>query len=145
MSLNFNSQGFLHQTIILSYEELINHFGTNPRRLKQIDNAMQFLRIFYACGCQFVYIDGSFVSTKEYPEDIDLCFDLTDVKAEKLEETFPQFFDPNERGKIHRNLLCHILYFDNNDTSLFDLLETDREGNLKGFIKLILKDLPVQL
>jgi hypothetical protein len=36
MSLNFNTKGYLHETIPLSYEELKYHFGTNPRRMDQI-------------------------------------------------------------------------------------------------------------
>jgi hypothetical protein len=143
MFLNFNSQGFLHQTIALSFEQLIERFGTNPRRFKQLDNALRFFRIFYACGCRFVYIDGSFVSTKKYPEDIDLCFDTTGMDSDKLEKEFPALFVPNEVGKIHRELQCHIFTFSENSTRFFDMLSEDREGNPKGFIKLNLKDLPI--
>jgi hypothetical protein len=143
MFLNFNSKGFLHRTITLSYEELIHHFGINPHRLKQLENAMQFFRIFSSCGCQTVFIDGSFVSRKPYPEDIDLCFDTTGIDADKLEEEFPAFFDPNAIGKIHRELHCHIFTFSENSMRYFDMLSEDREGNLKGFVKLDLKDLPI--
>lgn len=143
MSLNFNSQGFLHQTITLSHDEVVHHFGTNPRRANQLENALRFFRIFYACGCQFVYIDGSFVSTKKYPEDIDLCFDTTSLEADKLKKEFPQFFDLSALGKIHRDLQCHIFTFSENSTRFFDLLSEDREGNRKGFVKLNLKDLPI--
>jgi hypothetical protein len=143
MPLNFNSQGFLHQTITLSYEEIKHHFGTNSRRLRQLDNALQFFRIFYVCSCQFVYLDGSFVSTKKYPEDIDLCFDTTEMDIDKLKSEFPSFFDLNAMGKIHRDLQCHIFTFSENSTRLFDLLSEDREGNRKGFVKLNLKDLPI--
>jgi hypothetical protein len=143
MSLNFNSQGFLHRTITLSYEGLVHHFGTNSRRLEQIKNANQFFRIFYDSGCQVVYIDGSFVSTKKYPEDIDLCFDTTGIDSDKLEKEFPAFFMPNGVGKIHKDLQCHIFTFSENSTRFFDMLSEDREGNPKGFIKLNLKDLNI--
>jgi hypothetical protein len=143
MSLNFNSQGFLHRTITLSHEELSHHFGTNPRRLRHLENALQFFRIFYACGCRFVYIDGSFVSTKIYPEDIDLCFDTTGIDSDKLEKEFPAFFEPNGVGEIHRDLQCHIFTFSETSPRFFDMLSEDREGNPKGFIKLNLKDLTI--
>ena len=145
MSLSFNTKGYLHETIPLSYEELKYYFGTNPRRMDQINNALQFFRIFHTCGCQTVFIDGSFVTKKKYPEDIDLCFDMTSVSNEKMEEVFPQFFDPNEIGKIRRNSLCHIFHFSATDTRLFDLFQYDRDGNFKGFVKLNLKDLPTDL
>jgi hypothetical protein len=54
MSLNFNSQGFLYQTITLTNEELTFHFGTNLKRVKQLNNALQFFRIFYSCGYESV-------------------------------------------------------------------------------------------
>jgi hypothetical protein len=141
MTLDFNSQGFLHRTIALSYEEFRFHFGTNPRRIEQIDNASRYFYIFSLCGCTSVYIDGSFISKKEHPEDIDLCFDLTDVDPKKLERLFPQFFNLNQMGKIRRDFLCHIFHFSVSDMSLFELLQYDRDDNFKGFVELNLKDL----
>src|SRR3981081_4223805 len=111
MRLNFNTQGYLHQTITLTYEEFVYHFGTNPRRQEQIKNALYFFRVFHSCGCQTAYVDRSFVSKKKYPEDIDICFDLTDVDAEKIEREFPQFYDVKEIARIHKDLQCHIFHF----------------------------------
>lgn len=139
MALNFNSQGYLYQTIALTYEEFFIHFGTNERRRQQIGNALTFFRIFYQSGCHTVYVDGSFVSTKKYPGDIDLCFDLTDVDIENIKKGFPQFFDPNEIGRIHRDQQCHIFYLTKNYTILFNMLQNDRSGNSKGFVKLSLE------
>ena len=141
MSLNFNSKSYLYETIILTYEEFVQHFGTNPRRMEQINNALSFFRIFHSCGCKTVYVDGSFVSKKKYPEDIDLCFDLTGVDAENIERQFPQFYDIHAIGRIRRDLQCHIFYFTENDQRLFNLLSEDRNGNLKGFVKLNLNDI----
>ena len=140
MSLNFNTKGNLYQTVELTYEEFNQHFGTNQRRMEQIKNALSFFRIFHSCGCQAVYVDGSFVSKKEYPEDINLCFDLTGVDAENIEREFPQFFDVKEIARIYKHLQCHIFYFDETYKRLFNLLSEDRDGNPKGFVKLNLKD-----
>jgi hypothetical protein len=81
-------------------------------------------------------VDGSFVSTKKNPEDIDLCFDLTNVDPDKLRKEFPEFFDVNAIGTIHRDLQCHIFHFDQEDRHLFDLLQSDRAGDPKGLVKL---------
>jgi len=104
-----------------------------------LGNALPFFRLFYQCSCRTVYVDGSFASTKKYPEDIDLCFDLTDVQIENIEKVFPAFFDPNELGRIHRDLQCHLLYVTRKYSILFDMLKNDRDGNPKGFVKLSLK------
>jgi hypothetical protein len=74
MSLSFNSNGHLHKTVELSLNEFEQHFGTNEWRKDRIRNAKIFFEIFAACGGQTVYVGGSFVSKKIYPDDIDLCF-----------------------------------------------------------------------
>ncbi|MHA4810493.1 DUF6932 family protein [Flavitalea flava] len=141
MNLSFNSKGYLYQTESLNYDEFIILFGTNHERMQQINNALHFFKIFYRCGCGTVYIDGSFVSKKKYPEDIDMCFDISTLNEERLKNEFPQFFDPNELGKIHKKLKCHIFYFTEKNTFLLDMLKEDRDGNGKGLIKLDLNNL----
>lgn len=139
--LTFNSTGNLHKNVELSLEELKKHFGTNAGRLKKIETALLFFKLFSTCGCTTVYIGGSFVSTKKHPEDIDLCFDLTYIDYKQLESVFPDFFDFNKIGEIRRNLECHILYFDNNTPYFFQMLQEDRSGHLKGLVKVSLKDI----
>jgi hypothetical protein len=141
MSLSFNSNGHLHKTVELTLTELEQHFGTNDWRKNRIRNALIFFEIFGACGCHTVYIGGSFVSKKIYPDDIDLCFDLHDVNIDKLSEVFPDFFDVNKIGKICRELKCHILTFDNDNMHFLNMLKKDKDGYPKGLVKLNLKDI----
>jgi len=142
MSLNFNSQGFLHETITLTYEEFVQHFGTNERRMEQIENSLPYFRVFRSCGCQIVYVDGSFVSKKKLPEDIDICFDISDINEEQIKNIFPKFFDFNERGRIRRDQQCHIFTFTRENTEIFDLLSADRDDRPKGLIILDLNEIP---
>lgn len=141
MKVGFNTNGNLHKTIELTFDELYEHFGTNPSREKKIDTAILFLKLFSSCGCTTAYIGGSFASTKARPADIDLCFDLRKVDYCKLEQVFPDFFDFIKLGAIRKNLECHILFFDQESTYLLDMLQADREGFPKGLIKLNLKDI----
>ena len=141
MSLSFNSNGHLHKTLELTFTEFEQEFGTNKWRKERIRNALIFFEIFLACGCRTVYIGGSFVSKKLYPDDIDLCFDLQKVNPDKLAEVFPDFFDFNKIGKIRRELKCHILTFDNDNMQFLNMLKKDKDGYPKGLVKLNLKDL----
>ena len=141
MSLNYNSKGYLHETISLTYEEFVQHFGTNQQRMEQIQNSLPYFRIFHSCGLRIVYVDGSFVSKKKYPEDIDICFDITGISEERIKSVFPKFWDINERGRIRRDLKCHIFTFTQEDTESFDLLSTDRDYNPKGLIILDLNEI----
>ena len=108
--------------------------------MAKIGSAVAFLKIFSSCGCKTVYIGGSFVSTKANPADIDLCFDITPVDLEKLQKKFPEFFDFNKIGKIRRDKAVHILFYDAKTAYLLEMLETDRDGNSKGLVKLRLKE-----
>lgn len=141
MSLSFNSNGHLHKTVELTLAEFELHFGTNDWRKVRIRNALIFFEIFSTCGCTTVYIGGSFISTKLRPDDIDLCFDLQNVNYDKVEEVFPDFFDCNKIGEIHRNSKCHILYFDKTNIQYLRMLEKDKDGYPKGLVKINLKDI----
>ena len=141
MSLSFNSNGHLHKTVKLTLTEFEQEFVTNEWRKDRIRNALIFFEIFGVCGCHTVYIGGSFVSKKPYPDDIDLCFDLQDVNHDKLAEVFPDFFDFNKIGKIHKELKCHILTFDNSNMQFFNMLKKDKDGCPKGLVKLNLKEM----
>jgi hypothetical protein len=140
MSVSFNSDGNLHKTIELSIDEFKTIFGTNASRIEKIRNALVFFEIFRSCGCTAVYIGGSFVSTKKNPEDIDLCFDFNDIDRKKLEIAFPGFYDFNTIGKIRRDSKCHILYFNNENTYYFRMLQQDRNGHPKGMVKIYFKN-----
>jgi hypothetical protein len=141
MNLSFNSTGHLHKTVELTVEEFEQHFGTNEWRKQRIKNALIFFELFSDCGCNTVYIGGSFISTKVHPDDIDLCFDLQDVDYDKVGEVFPDFFDHNKIGEIHRDLKCHILYFDKNNLQYLHMLEKDKNDYPKGLVKINLKDI----
>gem|GEM_PF-1257257 len=60
MKVGFNSNGNLHKTIDLTFDELYEYFGTNPFRKKKIDTAILFLKLFSSCGCTTAYIGGKF-------------------------------------------------------------------------------------
>jgi hypothetical protein len=141
MALDFNWEGYLRYNVDLNFREFVDHFGTNSTRMQQIENSIRFFRVFHRCGCKTVYVDGSFVSKKKNPEDIDLCFDLSDIDMGKLEIEFPQFFDVNAIGTIHRDLRCHIFHFTKEDTYLFDVLQYDRQYNFKGLVKLNISEI----
>lgn len=138
MTLSFNTSGNLHKTVELSFEEFKQYFGTNPSRKEKIETALLFFKIFSTCGCTAVYIGGSFVSTKKNPEDIDICFDINNIDYEKLEKIFPDFFDYNKIGAIHRNLKCHIFYYDKTTPRFLEMLQEDRNGYPKGLVKISL-------
>ncbi|MBB5036336.1 DUF6932 family protein [Prosthecobacter dejongeii] len=72
--------------------ELAKRFAVGARRRRLFDGFIEGSYLLRLAGCRFVYLDGSFVTTKELPEDFDACWDPLGVQLEKLD---PVFFDFN--------------------------------------------------
>jgi hypothetical protein len=51
-------------------------------------------------GCKTVYIDGSFITTKETPGDFDACWDEDGVAWDALDETLLTFADARAAQKL---------------------------------------------
>lgn len=61
------------------WTEIVDRLGCNSHRswlLTGLLNAPTNLR---EAGCRFVYIDGSFATSKKYPADFDVCWDIEGV------------------------------------------------------------------
>lgn len=55
--------------------ELRDKLGWGRRRKNLIDGLEMALRLMANCGIERVYLDGSFVTDKDRPGDIDGCYD----------------------------------------------------------------------
>jgi len=80
----------LHQA---SWEEIIERFGVNEWRRKLLDGLALALQQLRQAGCRRVYLDGSFVSHKEQPDDFDACWDPDGVDLPSLGLIAPLLFD----------------------------------------------------
>jgi len=58
-----------------TWEEVVATFGTTPWRQHLLDGCRRALAALRAAGCRRAWIDGSFVTAKAHPEDIDGCYD----------------------------------------------------------------------
>lgn len=68
-----------------SWSEFSARFGTNGHRKRLLSGLEEAVRNLSASGCRTVYIDGSFVTAKELPDDYDGCWDVTGVDPELLD------------------------------------------------------------
>jgi uncharacterized protein DUF6932 len=76
------------------WAEFQARFGTNPHRRQLLMGLREALERLAAAGCLSVYINGSFVTVKEFPGDFDACWDITGVDPARLD---PVFLDLNNR------------------------------------------------
>lgn len=67
--------------------ELRDTLGWGQRRKKLIDGLEIMLRLMESCGIKRIYLDGSFVTDKDRPGDIDGCYDVP--PDANLKQMFP--------------------------------------------------------
>lgn len=90
----FDSNGLLPPGIHSAlWKDFVNRFGTTPYRRRLITGLKRALDALRVAGCRTVFIDGSFVTDKEIPEDFDCCWDIAGVDPIMLSMIDPVFFD----------------------------------------------------
>ena len=111
------------------WDEFVKRFGFNSHRMGIMEGLRNAILNFIQAGCEVIYIDGSFVTNKEFPNDFDGCWDTRNVKANLLDpvffefsnkraaqkaiyrgEFFPTSFQADRSGKTYLNFFQHIKY-----------------------------------
>jgi len=140
----FTAHGLLpegvHQATL---EEVQERFGGNERRDELLTGLAEALRLLRAAGCRRVYINGSFVTSKELPNDIDACWDINGVDVAALD---PVFFD-FDNGRAAQKARFGAEFFPAQvpegitGRAFLDFFQVDRQtGEPKGIIEIELDD-----
>jgi Family of unknown function (DUF6932) len=126
------------------WREFCDRYGTTAHRRRLIEGLKLLVDHLKSVGCEAVYVDGSFVTGKERPNDYDACWDLTGVKIEAVDKTLLDFSDEGKqemqakyRGDIRPDSCSPI----ESDATYLEFFQTDRDGNPKGIVKLRLSEL----
>src|ERR1700754_1618633 len=92
--LTFNSRGKLpygiHST---SLAEFIKRFAYNPERRRLLRGLMRAIRLLRLAGCRAIYIGGSYVSSKQRPNDIDVVWESEGMDWDRVKKVAPVFLD----------------------------------------------------
>ena len=98
-----------------------------------------------AAGCRRVYIDGSFVSSKETPADFDACWEAAGVDPDRLDPVLLDFANQRaaQKTKYGGELFLAEATAEPSGTRFLEFFQRERySGNLKGIVALDLGDLP---
>ena len=83
---DFNQEGLLPPGIhAAEWNELLLRFGYNLRRMHLLTGLRAVLESLKNAGCRTAYIDGSFVTYKEHPNDFDGCWEEDGVDPYALD------------------------------------------------------------
>ena len=78
-------------THFATWAQIEKRLPFNPRRARLLAGLREACRLPRKAGCQLVYLDGSFVTTKEHPGDFDACWDTQHVDEDALDPVFWDF------------------------------------------------------
>jgi hypothetical protein len=124
-----------------TWSEFVQTFGTNRRRhllLTGLRAALESLRV---AGCRRVYIDGSFVTAKRFPNDFDGCWNAEDADPDQLDPVLLEF----ARGRAAQKAKYHGELFPAHwpgalGLTYLEFFQLDRDGRPKGIIALDLQE-----
>lgn len=140
----FNAAGLLPQGVHpATLEEVLERFGGNERRDQLLTGLIEALRLLRAAGCRRVYINGSFVTSKERPNDIDVCWDIEGVDPDALDPVFFDFDDGRAAQKARFGAEFFPAQVPEGLTgrTFLEFFQIDRQtGEPKGIIELRLDD-----
>lgn len=141
MKISFQKNGNLIPGVhIMTIDEFESVFGFNEHRKKLIIGLKKGIEDLRNCGCRAIYIDGSFVSTKENPADFDACWETTDVDLKKLENHCPILIDFSDERKNQKLNYLGEFFPANAFASPFDIylnfFQLDRDYKPKGIVRI---------
>lgn len=124
-----------------SGEEVVEHLGWNARRRRLLDGLADASDLLKAAGCRRIWLNGSFVTTKEEPGDFDACWDPEGVDLDRLD---PIFFDFADRRSAQKQRFGGE-FFPNvveaaSGLVFADFFQSERDTGRKGIIVLDIKE-----
>lgn len=141
----FDADGLLPPGIHwATWEEVTTVFGSTPWRrllLSGLEMAIESLR---RAGCRTVYIDGSFVTSKQIPNDFDACWEEDGVAPELLDPVLLRFDAGRAEQKTRYlgELFPASIAATVDGTSFREFFQTDRvTGRAKGIVAVDLRGL----
>lgn len=125
-----------------SWREFEKRFGVNRRRRKLLKGLQLALTSLRAAGCRVVYVDGSFITAKELPNDFDACWSVEGVNPDLLDPVLLDFSDERatQKAKFGGELFPAELIEGASGKPFLDFFQLDgRTGKPKGIVGLRLK------
>lgn len=126
-----------------TWDEIVERFGTNERRRELLEGLQRALDSLRAAGCRRAYVDGSFVTANEEPNDFDACWETAGVDPDLLDPVLLTFANRREAQKaaFGGELFPAESAADPHGTRFLEYFQQDRlTGERKGIVALDLEE-----
>jgi hypothetical protein len=120
---------------VATWPEVVDRFGWTSVRRAQLEGLCEALNLLGTAGCKRVWLNGSFVTSKEEPGDFDAVWDYDGVDETLID---PIFFDLSDgrhaqKARFNGELFPNLL--NKSSASLFsEFFQQDRFGRAKGIV-----------
>ncbi len=145
MRVQFDDAGKLPRGIHrVTWRDLVRRFGSTERRVRLLRGLKDALVLLKRAGCRIAYIDGSFVTTRDQPNDFDACWSIEGVDPARLDPVFLDFADSRARQKARfgGEFFPADLPEGKTGKTFLEFFQTDKEtGAAKGIVALDLRRL----
>jgi hypothetical protein len=131
-----------------TWEETVARYGSTPHRLALLAGLKAALDTLRQAGCRRVYLDGSFVTAKQVPNDFDACWEMAGVDFDRLEHLNPVLLDWRNRRATQKATFGGELFIAESaanpwGTPYLEFFQHDRDtGEPKGIIVIQTGDPP---
>ena len=124
-----------------TWTEVEAAFGTSSWRLHLLDGCRRALLALKAAGCRRAWIDGSFVTGKLHPGDVDGCYDPIGVDRALLH---PALLDlspgrPAQKAEFGCEFFPNIVEAGSGEYFV-EFFQRDRDGQGKGIVVIDLEE-----
>ncbi len=128
-----------HETTL---EEFEKKFVYNPKRQELFRGLKKLIDDLKVIGCKAIWIDGSFVTKKQLPKDIDICWDNAGIDFGFVKEIMPILMNDSPARLAQQNIYkadifpAHIPEV-SSKKFFKDFFQIDKNtGQQKGIIKI---------
>lgn len=140
---DFDASGNLPSGIYEStLAEIEAKFTFTLKRKGHFNHLKLLINDLKAIGCKTIYIDGSFITKKALPNDIDICWESKGVDLINAKKTMPILWDFSngryeQQKKYHSDIFPANVMERSSSKYFLDFFQCDKKtGNAKGIIKL---------
>ena len=128
-----------------TWDEFTAHFASTGHRRALAAGLKRALDSLRDAGCERVYVDGSFVTSKDVPGDFDGCWEARRVDPGRLDQVLLDFADARraQKAKYRGELFPAEAAADPAGTRFLEYFQQDKDtGASKGIVALDMKELP---
>lgn len=129
-----------------TWEEVVAHFGGNAHRRLLLDGLARVIEQLQHIKCPTLYLDGSFITDKPFPNDFDACWFWDEADPNKIDGFDELLLETSLEGRAQQKIRYGGEVFAawshqaHKRQGVFKLFQTDKEtGEPKGIVAIDLR------